>query len=153
GKCGTFAFRRLAEFLRRLHEVAEIMDGVFDELMQLGMRLARNSRPVTADEAPERVGIFGIRGGDETQQNRKRYRHFRLRRLAGMNVPDRIAEALLRVLALEALEELLIFVGIPRDDIEIEPLRRFWLPIHKERKTLGARVAQPFLDGEAVALR
>src|SRR5262249_21302429 len=42
------AFGRLAEFLRRQHEIAEVMNGVADERVELGMRLWRHARPIVA---------------------------------------------------------------------------------------------------------
>ncbi len=46
------------------------------------------------------------------------------RRRAGMDVPDRVAEALVLGLAGEGGEEGEILVDGARDDVEIEPLRR-----------------------------
>ena len=76
-----------------------------------------------------------------------------LRRIAGMDMPDRIAEPLLAVLALIAVEELEILVDVARDHVEIEPLRRLRLAIHEQRQRFRRGIAQPFLDGQAVALR
>ena len=59
----------------------------------------------------------------------------------------------LRVLALIAVEELLILVDRARDDVEVEPLGRLRLAIHEQRQAFGRGIAQPFVDGEAVALR
>src|ERR1700742_3259645 len=73
--------------------------------------------------------------------------------MAGMNMPDRILQALPRVLPLVAVEELLIVVDVTRNDIEVQPLRRLRLAIHEQRQALRRRVAQPLVDGEAVALR
>ena len=47
---------------------------------------------------------------------------FGLRRLAAMDVPDRIGQPLLGILARIGGEELRIFVDGPRDHVEIEPL-------------------------------
>ena len=63
-----------------------------------------------------------------------------------------LRQPLLGVLPLVGLEELLIFVDVPRDDVEMEPLRRLRLAVHEQRQALRAAVAQPFVDGEAVAL-
>src|SRR5215468_4394225 len=73
--------------------------------------------------------------------------------MAVVDVPDGIAELLLAILARKAIEELLVVVDIARNDVEIEPLRRLRLAIHEQRQRFRAGVAQPFLDGEAVALR
>ena len=62
-------------------------------------------------------------------------------------------EPLLAVLALIAFEELLIVIDGARDHIEVEALGRLRLAIHEQRERLRARVAQPFLDGEPIALR
>src|ERR1700682_3713159 len=70
-----------------------------------------------------------------------------------MDMPDRIAKLLVYGLALVAFSKVRVLVGTARDHVEIKPLRRLRLAIHKERKAFRARVAQPFLDGEAVALR
>ncbi len=122
-------------------------------VVELGMRLRRHARPVAADEAPQRLGVLGVRRRHQRQQHRERDRLVGLRRLAGMDVPDRIAQALLAVLPLVAVEELLIVVDVARDDVEVEPLRRLRLAVHEQRQALGAGVAQPLVDGQAVALR
>src|SRR5581483_9311105 len=70
-----------------------------------------------------------------------------------MNVPDRIAEPLLEVLPLIGLQILQVFVHMTRDHVEVESLRRLWLAVHEQRQTFWAGVAQPLLDGEAIALR
>src|SRR5262245_21248515 len=70
-----------------------------------------------------------------------------------MDMPDRIGKFLLSILPLIGFEILLILVDVARDDIEIEPLRRLWLAIHEQRQRLRRGVAQPFVDGEPVALR
>ena len=99
-KASRSTSRRLAEFLFRQHEVAEIMDGVSDQRVELRMRLRRHARPVAADEAPQRLGVLRIRGRHQRQQHRERDRHVGLRRIAGMDVPDRIGQPLLAVLPL-----------------------------------------------------
>src|SRR5471032_2122045 len=70
-----------------------------------------------------------------------------------MDMPDRIAQTLLAVLPLVAVEELLVLVDVARDDIEVEPLRRTRLAVHEQRQAFGTGVAQPLIDGQAVALR
>ena len=113
----------------------------------------RHARPVAADEAPQRFGILGVRGGDQRQQHRERHRIVGLRRRAAVDVPDRIAELLLGALPLIGVEKLQILVDVARDDVEVEPLRRLRLAIHEQRQALRAGVAQPFVDGQPVALR
>ena len=117
------------------------------------MRLPRHARPVAANEAPQRFGVLGIRSGDEREQHRERYRVVGLGRRAGVDVPHRIGEPLLRLLALVGFQKLLILVDVPRDDVEIEPLRRLRLAVHEQRQALWAGIAQPFVDGQAVAFR
>src|SRR5262249_9845360 len=70
-----------------------------------------------------------------------------------MDVPDRVGETLLRVLPLLAVDKLLIFIDVPRDHVEMQALRRLRLAIHEERERFRARIAQPFLDREAIAFR
>ena len=78
---------------------------------------------------------------------------FRLGRRAGMDVPDRIAEPLLPLLARIGVEKAEIVVDVAWDHVEIEPLRRGRLLEHEERQALRAGIGQPFIDREAVALR
>ena len=117
------------------------------------MRLRRHARTIAADEAPQRLGILRVRRRHQRQQQLERDRHVGLRRLAGMDVPDRIGELLLGVLPRKAVEELLVVVDVARDDVEIQPLRRLRLAIHEQRQRFRRGIAQPFVDGEAVALR
>ncbi|GCC46369.1 hypothetical protein chiPu_0030576, partial [Chiloscyllium punctatum] len=117
------------------------------------MGLGRHTRPIAADEAPQRLGIFRIRRRHQRQQQLEGDRHVGLRRLAGMDVPDRILQLLSRFLAREAIEELLVVVDIARDDVEIEPLRRLGLAIHEQRQRFRRGIAQPLVDGQAIALR
>ena len=145
--------RRLAELLFRQHEVSEVVDRIVDQLPELGMRCGRNPRPVTRNEAPQRLCILGIRRRDKTEQHRKRDRHLGRRRRTRVNVPDRIGQALTHVLALIRFQELLILVGMTRDYVEVQPFRRLRLAIHEQRQAFRAGVAQPLLDGQAVALR
>ncbi len=117
------------------------------------MRLRRDAGPVAADETPQRLGVLRVRRRHQRQQHRERDRHVGLRRIAGMDVPDRIRELLLAVLPRIAVEELLILVDVARDHVEIQPLRRLRLAIHEQRQRFRRGVAQPFVDGQAVALR
>src|SRR5947209_8037690 len=73
--------------------------------------------------------------------------------MAGVNMPDRIGELLLGVLARKTVEELLVVVDIAGDHVEVQPLRRLGLAIHEQRQRFRRRIAQPFADGEAIALR
>ena len=59
----------------------------------------------------------------------------------------------LRVLPRIALEKLLVVVDIARDHVEIQPLGRLRLAVHEQRQRFRRGVAQPFVDGEPVALR
>ena len=117
------------------------------------MGLRRHARTIAADEAPQRFGILRIRRRHQRQQQLERDRHVGLRRLAGMDVPDRIGELLLGVLPRKAVEELLIVVDVARDHVEIQPLRRLRLAVHEQRQRFRRGIAQPFVDGQAVALR
>src|SRR5580698_7945538 len=69
-----------------------------------------------------------------------------------MDMPDRIAELLPSILPRKAFEELLIVVDVARDDVEVEPLGRLRLAIHEKRERFRRRIAQPFVDGQAIAL-
>ena len=93
------------------------------------MRVRRDAGRVAADEAPEHRRVLGIRHRDEVEQHRERDRRgglvaaagkddLRLRRRAGMDVPDRIAETRLRVLLRIAAEEGEVVVDVARDDVE-----------------------------------
>src|SRR4051794_11880963 len=73
--------------------------------------------------------------------------------MAGVNVPDRVGELLLAILARKTVEELLIVVDVARDDVEMQPLRRLGLAIHEQRQRFRRRIAQPLVDGQTVALR
>src|SRR5471030_2059412 len=76
--------------LNAMVEIAEIVDGIFDHGIELGMRLRRDARPVTADEAPQGLGVFRVRRRHQREQHRERNRHLDLRRIALVDVPDRI---------------------------------------------------------------
>src|SRR6202042_3824137 len=80
-------------------------------------------------------------------------RMVRLRRVAAMDVPNRIGQPLLAVLPRVAGEKLLIFVAGARDAVKVKPLRGLRLAIHKQRKTFRAGIAQPLVDGQAVTFR
>jgi hypothetical protein len=45
-----------------------------------------------------------------------------------------------------------VFIHRARDLVEIEPLRPLRLVVHELGQALGRRVAEPFLDGQPVAL-
>src|SRR5437868_165126 len=55
---GALALGRLAELLRRRHEVAVVIDGVADHRVELRMGLRRHARTIAADEAPQRFGVL-----------------------------------------------------------------------------------------------
>ena len=93
------------------------------------MRLRRHARTIATNEAPQRRGIFRIRRRHQRQQELEGDGHVGLRRLAGMDVPDRIGELLLGILPRESVEELLVVVDIARDDVEVQPLRRLRLAV------------------------
>ena len=101
------------------------------------MGLRCHAGPIAADEAPQRLGIRGVRRGDQRQQHGKGRWIVGLRRRAIVNVPDRIAELLLQALPRIGVEELQIVVDMPRDDIEIKPLRRLRLRYIKSDRLSG----------------
>ena len=117
------------------------------------MALRRHAGTITADKAPQGGGILRIRRRHQRQQQLERDRHVGLRRMAGVDVPDRIGELLLGILPRKAVEELLVVVDIARDHVEVQPLGRLRLAIHEQRQRFRRRIAQPFVDGEPVALR
>src|SRR5438445_685687 len=150
---GALAVGRFAELLGRRHEVAVVVDGVADHRIELWMRLRRHARTIAPDETPQRLGILRIRRRHQRQQELEGDGHVGLLRLAGMDVPDGIAELLLDILPREPVEELLIVVDVARDHVEIEPLRRLRLAVHEQRQRFRRRIAQPFVDRKPVALR
>ena len=128
------------------------------------MRLGRDARRIAADESPQHRGLFGIRHRHEVEQHREGDRRARLvaaagcdelrrRRLAGMEMPDGIHQARLRVLRRVLLEERQIIVDLARDDVEIEPLRLARLVVHEQAEAVGRAIGEPLVDGQAVALR
>src|SRR5262245_59514437 len=64
----AFVLARLAESLLRQHEVAKIVNGVTHKRIELRMRLRRHARAIAADEAPQRLGVFRVRGSDQGEQ-------------------------------------------------------------------------------------
>src|SRR5689334_23881246 len=70
-----------------------------------------------------------------------------------MNMPDRIRKPLSTVLTFVAVEKLIVFINVARNDIEVESLCRFRFAIHEERETLGARVTEPFFNCQSIAFR
>src|SRR5262249_6568425 len=91
---------RLAEPLLRQHEVTKIVDGIAHESVELRVRLRRHAGTIAADEGPQGLGVLRVRGRDQRQQHRERDRHIRLWRVARMDVPNWVGQALLEVLAL-----------------------------------------------------
>ena len=150
---GALAIGRLAEFLGRRHEVAIVIDGVADHRVELRMGLRRDAGTIAPDETPQRRGVLRIRRRHQRQQQLERDGHVGHRRMAGMDVPDRIGQLLLGVLPRKAFEELLVVVDIARDHVEVQPLGRLRLAVHEQRQQFRRRIAQPFIDGEPVALR
>ena len=73
--------------------------------------------------------------------------------MAFVDVPDRILDLLLRLLPPVAVEKLLILVDRARDHVEVQALGRLRLAIHEQRQAFRRGIAQPFVDGEPVALR
>src|SRR6202020_3486615 len=73
--------------------------------------------------------------------------------MPGMNVPNRIAELLASILTRKTFEELLVVVDIARDHVEVESLGRLRFAVHEQRQRFRRRIAQPFVDGQAIALR
>ncbi len=70
-----------------------------------------------------------------------------------MDVPDGIIELLFSVLAGIGCDVLQVIVDGARDHVEVKALGRFRLLVHEQRQALGTGVRQPFLDGQAIALR
>ena len=128
------------------------MDRIADERFELGMGLRRHAGTIAPDEAPQRLGVLRIRGRNQREQHRERDRHVGLRaarrRWMCQTGLDRRC---FRVLPPIGFEELLIFVDVARNHVEIEPLCRLRLAIHEQRERLRRGVAQPFLDGQPVA--
>src|SRR5262245_39804691 len=67
-------------------------------------------------------------------------------------MPDRIGQTLLEVLSFVGFQKLLVFVDVTRDDVKVETFGGPRLPIHEQRERLRRSVAQPFVDGQPVAL-
>src|SRR5262245_55976501 len=70
-----------------------------------------------------------------------------------MDVPNRIGKLLPRVLPLKAVEKLTVLVDVARNDVKVETLDRLRLAVHEQRQALRTCIPQPFLDGQAIALR
>src|SRR5262245_32764840 len=66
---------RLAKPLLRQYEIAEIVDGIADQRGELWVRLRRHARTIATDEAPQRLGVLRVRGGDQREQHRERDRN------------------------------------------------------------------------------
>src|SRR3546814_3757852 len=94
-----------------------------DQGIEFRMRLGRRFRRVALDEGPEQILVVGERDTDEIEEQREGERHPCWRNVAGMDVVNRIAEALFPGLARIGGEELLIFVDRLGDDAEGELLR------------------------------
>src|SRR5688572_20192659 len=124
-----------------------------DQPVEHGRAAWRRLRLVAANEAPQHRRLLGVRDGREVEQDAIAEGRLRLRRMAVMDVPDRVLQLARRLLGGELAQEIEIVVDRARDHVEIEPLGRARLLIHEERQAFGRRIAQPFLDREAVALR
>src|SRR3546814_18808759 len=94
-----------------------------DQGIEFRMRLGRRFRRVALDEGPEQILVVGERDTDEIEEQREGERHPCWRNVAGMDVVNRIAEALFPGLARIGGEELLIFVARLGADAEGELLR------------------------------
>jgi hypothetical protein len=62
------------------------------------MRLRRDARRVARDEAPQHRAVVRVGGADQVEQQGEGDRQLDRRRVAVVDVPDRIAEPLLPVL-------------------------------------------------------
>src|SRR4029078_7552125 len=112
-------------------EVAEIMNGILDELIELGMRLRRDTRAVADDEVPQRIGGLWIRRRTQREQHRKRDWHVDLRGIARMNVPDRVGQPLPRGPPPITVEKLMVLIDVSRKHIAGEPLGGLRLAVHE----------------------
>ena len=74
------------------------------------------------------------------------------RRLAGVDVPDRVVQLLGGVLGREFAEEGQVIVHHPRDGVEVEALGGLGLLVHEQRQAFRRRVFQPVLHRQSVAL-
>src|SRR3546814_9447466 len=119
-----------------------------DQGIEFRMRLGRRFRRVALDEGPEQILVVGERDTDEIEEQREGERHPCWRNVAGMDVVNRIAEALFPGLARIGGEELLIFVDRLGDDAEGELLRLPRLAIDIEGEAFGRRIGQPFRSEE-----
>ena len=70
-----------------------------------------------------------------------------------MDVPDRIAEPALHVLARIAREKLQIFVHRARNDVEVQALGLARLLVHEQSQRFRAGIGEPVVDRQAIALR
>src|SRR5689334_5284397 len=98
----------------------EVADGVADQLIE--QRMLRRGRiwRVTADEAPQHLGIFRVRGAGKIEEQREADWELGLWRRALMNVPHRVHQFRGRIFFGIRREMPDIFVDRPRDYIEIE---------------------------------
>ena len=122
-------------------------------MVEQGEPLGRRIGSVSADEAPQHGLVMGVRCRDKVQQQAEGYRQLGRGRVAGVDMPDRIVEALRRLLLWILGQERQVLVDGARDDIEIEALGRLRLLEHVKRKALGRGIGQPFLYGQTIALR
>ena len=127
------------------------------------MVFGRGARRIAPEKTPQHSRIVAVGDGGEVQQHREARQLSAVfapwasvsgcRRLAGMNVPGGIAEPLLPFLARIGVEKAEIIVDRARDHVEMQPLGRRRLLEHEQRQALRARVGQPLVDRQAIALR
>ena len=129
------------------------------------MRRRRDIGRVATQEGPEHLRVLAVGDGGEVEQHGEGDRraggvglagtmqHFRRGRMTGVDVPDGIAETVLPVLPLVAAEELQIFIHRAWNGVEIETLGLARLLVHEQRQAFRARVGEPLVDGQAIALR
>src|SRR4029453_15302061 len=68
-------------------------------------------------------------------------------------MPNGGGKLLSRVLPFKPIEKLIVLVDVARNDVEVEPLGGFRLPVHEQGKAFRSGVARPFLDCQPVAFR
>ncbi len=131
----------------------KIIDRVADEMIEAREPLRRRIRRIPADEPPQNGLVLGMAGADEIEKQREADRQLLRGRISAMDVPDGIAEPLLGALLGVSREEGKILIDILGNDIEVEALAGTRRLIHEKLKAFRTRVAQPLVDGQAVALR
>ena len=165
-KCLVLDLVSGAVVLLRAHEIAEISDGVADERIELRVGRRRHIRRIALEEGPEYRLVLGIGHGHQIEQKAERdlrarsvvtfaaglRQHLRRWRFTGMNVPGGVAKTVLPVLLAIAVDGLLIVIDRARDDIKMQLLGFPRTGIHEQRQAFGRAIAQPLVNGQAVAL-